>query len=464
MPDLMRCLYCGLLQDEPAGVKECQRCGGELSYETGPAPEERGSYLQAQMELDQVKAPAGQNVDRYILVTLRSPAELPPGQAAPTESGRPPLAFTAVLDVSGSMQGEKLAHAKDAIRQALHRLREGDFLSLVTFESQVRSVLEPTGYGSGTRRVVESALAEIQATGMTALEGGLALGIEKALQKIQDTNLVLLLSDGQANVGVTDLEQIGSRSAAARQRGITVSSLGVGLDYNEALLAEIANQGGGRYYHVVDPAQIAAFLTGEVGEMASLAAREASLVLDLPPGAVLVPLTSAYPAKQEASQVKVSIGDIPGDIELEVPLRLTLFAQPAGNRASLEGKIVYRSPAGNGLVTRLNRVTVRFVEPGAFAPRAGVVLPVAARVFDQLKATYFLDLSRATAINPASAQQQEAGLTGLREYARLLGDERANQELNGLLTDVAAFQAAPASAKQVVSDAFAKVRSVRKNR
>jgi len=238
----------------------------------------------------------------------------------------------------------------------------------------------------------------------------------------------------------------------------------VGTDYNEALLAEIANQGGGRYYHAVDPAQIAAFLTGELGEMASLAAREARLVLDLPAGAALVPLTSAFPATQEASQVKVSIGDIPGDIELEVPLRLTLFAQPAGNRASLEGRVVYRSPAGNELVARLNRVTVRFVEPDAFAPRAGVVLPVAEKVFDQLKATYFLDLSRAAAINPAAAQQrQEAGLTGLREYAALLGDERASQEILGLHADVMAFQAAPASTKQVVSNAFAKVRGVRKN-
>jgi Ca-activated chloride channel family protein len=274
------------------------------------------------MELDQVKAPAGQNVDRYVLITLRSPAELPPGQAAPTESGRPPLTFTAVLDVSGSMQGEKLAHARDAIRLALHRLREGDLLSLVTFDSQVRCVLEPTGFGTGTRRVVESALAEIQASGMTALDGGLVLGIEKAMQKPQGTNLVLLLSDGQANVGVTDLEQIGSRSAAARGRGITVSSLGVGTDYHEALLAEIANQGGGRYYHILSPTQIATFLAGELGEMASLAAWEARLILDLPAGAALIPLTSAYPAEQEGRQAKVTIGDIPRDIEPEVPLRM----------------------------------------------------------------------------------------------------------------------------------------------
>jgi Ca-activated chloride channel family protein len=470
MSSLMRCQYCGLLQDEPAGVKECLRCGGELAFETGPSPDERGSYLDAQLELDQVKAPAGRNVDRYLLVTLRTPTALPPDQVAPTESGRPPLGFTAVLDISGSMQGEKLHQAKEALRQALHRLREGDTLSLITFESQVRCVLEPTRFGSQTRRVIESALQEIQATGMTALDGGLALGLEKSLTaqdtrlvKNGSTNLLLLLSDGQANVGVTDLEQIGRRGSAARQKGLTVSTLGVGTDYNEALLAEIAAQGGGRYYHVSNPAEIPAFLTGELGEMASLAARGTSLRLSLPAGAALVPLSSAYPARQEGDKVVVSIGDIPIDIELEVPLRLTLYAQQAGGRLSVDGKVEYRSPAGKLLATNLNRVTVRFVETAAFGPQIGVVEPIAERVFDQLKAAYVLNVSRAMALDPATgAQLSETGIASLEEYAARLGKERASQEVLGLRADMATFRAAPAAAKSMVSNAFAKVRSVRK--
>lgn len=66
MSGLMRCQYCGLLQDEPSGVKECQRCGGELAYENLQPVLPGGSYIQAQMELDQVNGPAGRMFDRYL--------------------------------------------------------------------------------------------------------------------------------------------------------------------------------------------------------------------------------------------------------------------------------------------------------------------------------------------------------------------------------------------------------------
>ena len=106
MAKLMRCPYCGLLQDEPSGVKTCARCGGALEYESQPPGQK--TYIQVQMELDQVAAPPDRNLERYLLVTVRTPREVPSEEAASTDAGRPPLNFTAVLDVSGSMRGEKL--------------------------------------------------------------------------------------------------------------------------------------------------------------------------------------------------------------------------------------------------------------------------------------------------------------------------------------------------------------------
>src|SRR5512137_2841237 len=95
MANLMRCEYCGLLQDEPVGVKSCSRCGGELSFEK--KPKKTGTdYMGVQMELDQVAAPAGQNVERYLLVTLRTPKEVPPGEMPAATHSRPPINFAGV--------------------------------------------------------------------------------------------------------------------------------------------------------------------------------------------------------------------------------------------------------------------------------------------------------------------------------------------------------------------------------
>jgi Ca-activated chloride channel family protein len=462
MPRLMRCQYCGLLQDEPAGVKACARCGGELAFEAEPPPDGRGNYVQVQMELDQVVAPAGRNVDRHLLVTLRTPEQVPPEEAAPTETGRQPLSFTAVLDVSGSMRGQKLAQAKEAVRQALRRLREGDVFSLVTFSNTTHTALEPAEIDQATRRVVESALQEIEAGGRTALCGGLELGIEKAALRQQETSLVLLLSDGQANVGETDVEAVGYRGYQARQRGIIVSTLGVGADYNEALMAEIASQGGGRFYHVLDAARIGVTMAGELGEVASLAARDATLQLAIPVGAAVFPLSSAYLAQQAGGEASVALGDVPTDLELEVPIRLTLPAQPAGTKLSVEGRLTYRSPAGNALRAPLNRVTVRFKEQAAFGRRDGVVTPVVQRVLGQMRAANVLGVSRAMSKSASEgARQAQEGLSTLREYAALLGDEKASEEALGMEAEFAALRSAPMAAKMAVAKAHARQRSTR---
>ena len=422
MRKMMRCPYCGLLQDEPLGVKQCSRCGGGLEYERQSLPGKEPPYLQVQMELDQVAAPAGRNLERYLLVTIRTPKKVPLEEAATAGKKRPPLNFASVLDVSGSMQGEKIAHAREAVLQAFRCLHNGDIFSLVTFSNEVECPFKPIEVEAHNAATVASVLQEINAGGMTALSGGLEKGIENAFEQKKDINLVLLLSDGQANVGETDLEKIGRQAWRARQQGLLVSALGVGLDYNEALMTEIATQGGGRFYHIENANKIPAFVAGELGEVAALAARDARIHLAIPKGATLIPLSAAYPVRQVGEQAEVSVGDIPCDIELEIPLRLALLAQPAGAKLSLEGNLEFRSPASNEITAPINRVTVRFLEAGVFQLRDGMVLPVAERVFAQMKAASILSVSRLLALRPA-----EVGTTGRIRHdqlARLRGPAR----------------------------------------
>lgn len=463
MPKLMRCMYCGTLQDEPTGVKTCGRCGGELGFVGAPPADEQGSYLQVQMELDQVKAPAGQNVERHLLITLRAPAKVPAAETAPTTTGREPLAFHAVLDVSGSMQGLKIKQVVEAAKQAINRLHDGDTFGLVAFSSHVRSLVEPRRVDDDLRQEARRVLDEVRAGGQTALCGGLEEGLKHARQAGNDTNLVLLLSDGQANVGETDLEKVGARAYEAHQAGVTVSTLGVGLDYAEALMVEIATQGGGRFYHVQNAEQVVPYVAGELGEVASLAARDTQIHLDIPAGAILMPLSAAYSAHQEGGHAVVKVGDIPCDTELEIPVRVALAAGPADSKLSFEGYVTYKSPADHVLRSTLNRVTVRFVKPPLFQLRDGVVAPVAEKVLAQIKAANVIGFARARAKSPEEAEKKRvADLGKLRAYASLLGDERAVAEEEESGVQFRSFAASPSAAKMGITDAYRLQRSSKK--
>jgi Mg-chelatase subunit ChlD len=458
MSQLMRCDYCGLLQDEPAGVKACSRCGGELHFEV-PPPAEKSSYLEVSMELDQVAAPAGQNVERYLLVSLKTPGEVPPGERVPSDHQRLPVNLAAVLDNSGSMQGEKISHARQAVQQAVQFLKPGDAFSLVTFNSTVACVFEPRLMTGQNRQEVIDNLREVLASGTTALDGGLKMGIQKALVHKLDTNLVMLLSDGQTNVGEKDLEVIGARAQAARKKGLLVSALGIGMDYNEALLAEIATQGGGRFYHVETASQIPGFVAGELGEAAGMAAREVHISLNIPVGATLVPLSAAYPVAQNGGEAVVTVGDMPCETELEIPLRLALVGGTPGQKLAITGIVTFLSPAGSHLEQDLNKVTVRFKAKAEFAMTEGVVIPVVERVLSKMSAASMLGVSRTRARTPNKADEySRVSLESLRQYASLLGKERADKEVMAIQEDLNMLYASPAAAKQAVSFAYRSIR------
>jgi Ca-activated chloride channel homolog len=418
---LMRCKYCGILQDEPPGAKVCVQCGGELAFSPAdPWSTETQSYIRAQLELDQIAAPGDQPVERYVVLTVETPSAVPAGEQAPASSGRGPLHFVAVLDTSGSMRGNKIAAAVEAVRQAAQRLQDDDLFSLVTFATDVRCPLSCRRVNAGFRRVIASSLQEIQAGGQTALCGGLELGIQQVHAGPGATNLVLLVSDGQANVGETEIEAIGRRAMDARAQAMTVSTLGVGQDYNEALMAEIAIDGGGRFYHIADASRIAAYLTGELGEVASLAARDVAVDLRLPARTEVQTLSAAYPVRSHT----VALGDIPLATTLEVVIRLLLPPQTSGTRLAMGGVLSYVTPAGNKASMPLNDVTLRYQGSGQWTPVVGAVKPIVRRVLDHMQAVGVLAVTRAATRSPGDAQQQsQERLGAMREYAALLGED-----------------------------------------
>ena len=192
---------------------------------------------------------------------------------------RKPLTLCLVIDRSGSMSGPPLAYAKEAALHALSVLQTGDAVAVVAFESGVEVVV-PTTLIDGDLDAVRRAIASIETGGSTALHAGWVEGLTQALMFPRDSGLarVILLSDGQANVGIRDQVSIAAQVAQALgDTGVNTSAMGIGRHYDEHLMRAIADAGGGSYSFVSDPRELADLFETEFVAITALRGRNLRL-------------------------------------------------------------------------------------------------------------------------------------------------------------------------------------------
>lgn len=162
---------------------------------------------------------------------------------------RPPYRMALVLDRSGSMSGEPLHEARRCAGYIIDQLRPDDHASLVQFDTEVR-VLVPVR-AVGDRQAFHDALASVQEGGTTNLHGGWEAGARGLLEHARQAGLsrVILLSDGNANEGLTDGLEIAAHCALMARDGVTTSTYGLGRHFNEELMVAMAQAGQGNHYY-----------------------------------------------------------------------------------------------------------------------------------------------------------------------------------------------------------------------
>lgn len=178
-----------------------------------------------------------------VLVRIQGP-DAPVGHTAV----RPPQAVALVIDRSGSMEGRPLAEARRCAAYVVGKLRPTDAVSLVQFDNRVQRLWPAVPLGDGAP--LRAAIAGIHSGGNTHLHGGWREGAE-TLSDVAGTGLkrVILLSDGQANEGLTDAAAIAAQCAEWAARGVTTSTYGLGNSFNEELMVAMARAGGGNHYY-----------------------------------------------------------------------------------------------------------------------------------------------------------------------------------------------------------------------
>lgn len=221
----------------------------------------------------------------HLRIALRSSA------TAATE--RPPMSVHVVFDVSSSMQGESIVHARRAAQALVERLEAGDHFSLVAFGGTA-SVRVPEGVVGPRRQQILDTIGDLQLEGGTNISAGLDLGYAEAArgpQRPEWVKLVMLISDGRPNTGDIDVQRLTARAARAFQSGVQTSAFGLGDDYDGVLMSGLAQQGAGGYYYVRDAQGIAQSLATELESRLQPVAQAVEVRVRLRPD---VALTQTY--------------------------------------------------------------------------------------------------------------------------------------------------------------------------
>jgi len=163
---------------------------------------------------------------------------------------RSPLAISIVIDRSGSMTGGKLEEAKHAAIDIVSRLHSTDLVCVVVYDSNVETLMELMP-AQVAKALIEQKLNQIQTQGTTNLHGGWLRGAEILAPKSNGKEVcrVILLSDGQTNRGITDFDQICTQVADLAAAGISTTTVGFGLGFNEELMTAMAYAGQGNAWY-----------------------------------------------------------------------------------------------------------------------------------------------------------------------------------------------------------------------
>jgi hypothetical protein len=284
------------------------------STETGP--------LALEATLSQSKLASDEDGTLLLHVRLRGATPL----------GPLPIDLALVLDTAATMaEGDKLALMSQACLEVSRQLRRDDRVTVVSFADEARTVLAPGVADMGPL---------VPGTGRN-LSGGLALAASELRRSARPGAIrrVLLVTGGKPDRGITDREGLRALVASLSDEGISLSTLGLGLDYDAALLKTLSDAGGGSYHHADGPERLAGIYAAELRSLHALVARRVRVDLGLAPGVVLEDMVE-WTTSEDHGRTSVLVGDFEGDHSAKVIARLRVPAGLATEvvSVSLEGQ------------------------------------------------------------------------------------------------------------------------------
>jgi Ca-activated chloride channel family protein len=352
---------------------------------------------------------------------------------------RPPVNLALVLDTSGSMEGKPIADARAAAQALLDALAPGDRLAVVTFDSRTQVLVPSTRLDAAAIAAVRLRLAAIEARGTTDLAGGLSAGYQEVSSHLlrDGVNRIVLVSDGVPNNAAPILPLADS----AGRQGISITSLGLGLDYDETLMGAIAQRSGGHFHFIKKSEEVASVFHDEVLRLRRVAARNMMIAVVPGPGVTLRSVAGMPGAQVNAGGAVAPLGDLGEGEQRDLIVRMTAPGRREGATVELiDATLTFDDAvAGAGRLERHLFLGARATASDAEL-KAGVdpdVERAAARVIAAQGVLEAIALARRGALGPASQR-----LDQVEREAKATAAARPDPELDRQVAEIAPLRAA----------------------
>lgn len=364
---------------------------------------------------------------------------------APDHGQRPGLKLALVIDRSGSMAGDKLAVTKACAAYLVRRLDPSDELAVVTYDDAVDLVV-PLGPVHSDDLL--PAIAAIGPGGSTNLSGGWLKGLE--VLKVSGnasvdatTRRVLLLTDGQANAGITDPSALVSMATSARGTGVGTTTIGFGDHFAEELLTAMGDAGGGNAHFASTPDAAPAIFAEEFEGLASVVAQNVSIEIRPSDDVALVEVLNRYPATSVAGGVQLALGDAYGGERRSVVFALHVPALAELGMAKVADVVLRYVAVGDQIAAHelTLPLMVNVVSPAEAASAQAdhavveeVVVLEAAKARDEARRLADDgDFAGGQRLLRASAQQLRLSAAGSAQADELLAEAATLDDTGGLL-------------------------------